>query len=769
MKPVSTGVVTAFMSPTVQLAPSVSIQLIDNTNTPGLSASASTADAALAPASKATDGITAVDRKWAFADHFADAVSGGKCFPGSYPISTAHSAGWWGPTLSDSAGVVSPTSTLTLSYTPSTTVTQIAWWSDSYLSYPVDFSVDIDTGLGYTSLVSVTANTSAAWTYSLSTPTIVKGVRINITKISRPYCYAKLIEFQAGLTIDISNLVQSYSINYERNPDNATLEIGVSSAASLSLTFSNNVLDWSPSNLNGLYSKYLKSNRKIIVGLQIQGSGETATTLIGLGTFFSSGWNSQSAQGMALLNGQDRFKRLRERQFKNCSLYVNQSPEAIIASVLSLAGVNNSVLATTGITIPYAWCSPTTNYMKFITDIAATAGGFCYFDSQDVFHFEDANFLANNRYTSVVTLTDLNALITPVDAWSDADVKNSITVNVNAIKLAASATIWSLQETLTIPANSQKRVDVVFQGAATAIGAPVLTTSGGTISVLSWTAYAQGGTLIIQNTAATSGNVTAATIAGQLLQTDGANSITLQDDAGVQSDGERPLSVNLSYVQNTTTANTLATALLSLYKNPPARLSVKAIGLPFLELGDRVTVNSTNAKINGDYWLIRHSLSYDGGLISDMDLYACPSPQLPTRATLWHEDSTVTVGGAIAPATSGVYNYESVWLQSPAANGDTFTQAFWLAAGTYTMSIRYSGDTGRGKCTFSIDGTSIGTIDFNQGVFTANAIAYITPFTISSSGYHTLRGVVAQGFLGVAQGYLIPLSKMSIYPASDVQ
>lgn len=81
---------------------------------------------------------------------------------------------------------------------------------------------------------------------------------------------------------------------------------------------------------------------------------------------------------------------------------------------------------------------------------------------------------------------------------------------------------------------------------------------------------------------------------------------------------------------------------------------------------------------------------------------------------------------------------------SGAADADDGDYQEWvvnLAAGTYTLTSVYVRGTDRGIVRWSLDGTSLGTID-NYGSAQNNTVTEITGITVAADGNYTLRAAV---------------------------
>jgi hypothetical protein len=514
----------------------------------------------------------------------------------------------------------------TLSYGSPISIATVELWADAFYGIPVDFSIAYDpTGsAGYTTLVAVTNNTASYYKFAVSPSVTCKLLRITITRMQYGQMYPCLLEFQGGLVVDVSSAVEKLDILQERYADNATLVIGNASAGELSLSQENLDGRWSPHNSLSPYAQYLKSNRRIRYQVGFQYADGT-TEFVPMGTFYSMRWSAPGGGVTATLKGQDRMKRLRERQYRNCPLLQNTTVDAIIKRALTDAGLGLSemVLAPSTTVVPYAWIAPSQSFFDYVQALAAVDGGVVFFDENDIFHFQDANYLHNNSTVSVMTITDSNALIASIDEWDEGEIRNRIVVNVNTLKLASSAQLWALQEQISIPAGQSITLTATLQTPATNITTPAFTQSSTHISLASWTAYAQTVVMTFNNSGGAAETLLTVTISGQALQVDGQN-VVIAESASVTNglEAARELLLNNSYVQTKAAATALANNLLAIYANPPSKIRIEMLGQPHLELGDRITVNSAQAGINSDFWIVRHTFSDDGGFSSAIEAVA---------------------------------------------------------------------------------------------------------------------------------------------------
>ena len=138
----------------------------------------------------------------------------------------------------------------------------------------------------------------------------------------------------------------------------------------------------------------------------------------------------------------------------------------------------------------------------------------------------------------------------------------------------------------------------------------------------------------------------------------------------------------------------------------------------------------------------------------------------PDRAVLWHQESSVTAGNAIACTADANQLYSIYCSQSAAAQNDAFTNGFFLRAGTYTFSALGLTSSNKGAIDWYIDGTlAVTAQDWYTAGGAFNAVKTAT-VTVSNSGYHTLKGIVSTKN-GSSSAYNMLLTKMWFVPSID--
>lgn len=132
----------------------------------------------------------------------------------------------------------------------------------------------------------------------------------------------------------------------------------------------------------------------------------------------------------------------------------------------------------------------------------------------------------------------------------------------------------------------------------------------------------------------------------------------------------------------------------------------------------------------------------------------------PSSWRMWHNDSKATVGSVMVSTHDASADYGHWARQNPAADGDTFTQNFYCAAGTYTLYVLTHVSTDRGKLDWYIDNEATAQIvgmdlygGFAYNVFKTGTL------TIKTDGWHKLRGVIngknasSSGYMHISTAY----------------
>lgn len=98
--------------------------------------------------------------------------------------------------------------------------------------------------------------------------------------------------------------------------------------------------------------------------------------------------------------------------------------------------------------------------------------------------------------------------------------------------------------------------------------------------------------------------------------------ITEEYEENLRKFREKEIEIDNQFIQTQAYAKQLAQFIISFFKNPVPIIEVETIGIPMVELGDRIKIRSFDqlAISNRDYWVESVDTSYDGGVSQKMTL-----------------------------------------------------------------------------------------------------------------------------------------------------
>ena len=621
MQSVSSAYLEAITAVERQIVTEVEVTLVDNeTLADQITPSGDEAESMVGVA-RAVDRKVAAPRTFAFADPYDenDPQERSRIYPSDNLYPATSEAGWRGDTLSDANGDISGGEDLVLTYNPAVDIRTINWWADTHLGYPADFEV-FYWDSSWVSIESVTGNDEPRWSKTLDEAINTTKLKISVTKMSHAKDPARLLEFQGGLSVDVSDRVNYWEILEEREGEGS---VPVGNAATKQLTLE---LDNSDGvfyrNSGSIYAPYLNANKKIRVWCGVvlaDGSKE----VLPQGEFFSKSWGASEGEVTAKVTGWDRSKRMKEDEYSTSAILQSKSIADLVEVIAKAYGLTDEDLeidSTDGL-VDYAWFEPK-SYWSHLEDLAIGEGGSVYFNGLGKLVFENRSHLADNS-TPVATLRDLDTFENLQESWEQSRLKNRVIVPVRPLTPATAAEVYNLQETITVPAGGTKSLTVFFAERPVINPQTPAITGGGNISIQSWNSYAWGGLLVLQNTGGSDETVTQITVDGQLLEEKGGLRAVDEDSVSVSQNGPRTYTVpdkGSRFIQSLDVAESMASGLLDVLKDPGGSYKAKGRGRPELELADAITAVSSKLNIDEAFWIVRMLKKYDGGLSCEYGL-----------------------------------------------------------------------------------------------------------------------------------------------------
>jgi len=118
------------------------------------------------------------------------------------------------------------------------------------------------------------------------------------------------------------------------------------------------------------------------------------------------------------------------------------------------------------------------------------------------------------------------------------------------------------------------------------------------------------------------------------------------------------------------------------------------------------------------------------------------SAPLKVPAMCFHEFSSILVGGTYTRVLNAGQEFNGWWRQSPAANGDSFSQSVYLNEGEYSFDVLGVRNNSVARLDWFLNGNIIASLQdwYNASVVLNHTIS--TTVYVPYSGYHTIRGTV---------------------------
>jgi hypothetical protein len=133
----------------------------------------------------------------------------------------------------------------------------------------------------------------------------------------------------------------------------------------------------------------------------------------------------------------------------------------------------------------------------------------------------------------------------------------------------------------------------------------------------------------------------------------------------------------------------------------------------------------------------------------------------PLSAVMFHRYAVRVVGFAFSITHDALQDFAHYAWQSAAVNGDTFTHAFFCAAGAYTLNLLGVTMNASGKVDWYIDDVLVVAGQDWYSVGAVYNVVKTAAVAVASSGQHVLRGVV-NGQNVASGGYRLYLTAIAL-------
>lgn len=481
--------------------------------------------------------------------------------------------------------------------------------------------------------------------------------------VRRPCCVVKIDWARAGWASEASwtdetERVVSVSIQHQVTDARRGIALlGNSIQGTARLVLANDDDRYTPDNPSSPLHSYIADGKAMGIPVKIYLGfyyGSTPETLVQF-----SGYIRQPtiavARGEATLELADRSWDLAQFRLETIpySYYPDDYIELLLAELPS-ARQPTADLDRGLYPLAFAWMDGESIWEE-LTSVAVAQGGLVWFGKDGTLYFRDGTFPALNT-ASVETITEA---IDGRVLYREGDIFNHIRVSwssgrrerltevwryngcLGPIRPGASETVKAslgmLVSNLTAPAwdTDYKAVSATWEE---------LESDDVTVAITKWSG--QKAELTVTNNASASVYVPYLRLRGWPVDFQDEETVEEEDATSIGLYGRRTLDVRLLYVQGKGHAESVAKFLLARYKDPRATYQLTIRALPWLEVGDRITLNVPRKAIevmdNADYFIIGLGQEFRPGDYIQTLMLLKASDILPYND--WHVVGTTAMG-----------------------------------------------------------------------------------------------------------------------------
>ena len=366
---------------------------------------------------------------------------------GFYSLSTNSENGWLSSDRSDTSGEFGSAQTLTITLVGTLLTSRVVLVGSKY-NYPVDFVIKYkNTSNAWVTCDTYSAVTDYTTVYTFSVPTTIKGISVEITKISVVDMPACIVEFTPGYRDDVSADLVEMEIQKELSYEGPTLDIGNLSANRLTFTLNNVHRRYNSSNADSTVSAYMKANKKVLpyIGVEVAG----VITYIPQGVYYIKSYDPKPNMTITI-DAYDEMSLMDEKKYTTSPVYENDTLSEAVTAVVNQYGLqaaNYSIDPTTA-TIPYIYFEAD-SYAKALQMTTQAEGGYCFFGEDGTFYWRNRDWATN-----VITQFYDEDFIKPDSAqftYDSSKMKNRIQVYVHPLVIDVQKEIYNSTTPVPIP------------------------------------------------------------------------------------------------------------------------------------------------------------------------------------------------------------------------------------------------------------------------------------------------------------------------------
>lgn len=537
---------------------------------------------------------------------------------GTYMLSDVSSqVGWVSDVVSGADGTFTTPPYIQINFAERPVVSLPIYFDDSHGAVVEDFIVEYTKKDGTSVTKTFTGNTEAMVMITNEVIANVVSIKITVTKTSKPYYPAVIVELPVISTIlykgykDESDLI-SIDLLEELTYLDDIEALGGVSANEITAVLDNSGKQFYFNNTESPVAQQLKRNRKIVPWLGVEiipGEIEWYT----LGTFWSYNWNVPMGSLTATVVGFDTIGLLSTTSFINHTMQVNKSLGDLIVYVLEDAKTVFEFITYKidpelfNIVIPYAWFSAA-SHTAALQKISECYPMHIYCDRDgcicaapqklklDYYYdtWADSTNVINKTYDSLYTTLPNVVNVTvndPTVKENEQLVKDSLVFNIDDFP------------TRTLNFSEPYISDIVVSIDCDA-------TVNYTYDVYSWG---------IEISFSGTGNVRSIECRGTILDNSSSSVITRKDEASIRLNGSVTRDISSDFIQDSTLASIILNRLFSLSEADKYDATVDYRGDIALTINDPIRLLNGIAPDNR-YNIKRHQLFWNGALSGSAEL-----------------------------------------------------------------------------------------------------------------------------------------------------
>lgn len=320
--------------------------------------------------------------------------------------------------------------------------------------------------------------------------------------------------------------------------------------------------------------------------------------------------------------------------------YENLRTDQIIAALAETAGISPAMMELeTGIlTIEFAWFQEGSIW-TYINQVAEAEGGIIFFDEEGILNFYNRDHFTT--YSDPIYGFSFSSNITNLSFdISKEKVKNRIEIKAYPKKKLVSKEIYTLIDSVSIGAGETVEVwgqynygveitvpalNVVVPTIGVGIMANSLADGTGTnqnanIQITSSSIFQESIKVNIKNTSGSTLYITKFTVVGDPIVIKSRIEVVKEDVNSQSLYDTQILAIENNLMDDETYATELAIKKLSELKNPLDALTIECVGVPFLRVGDIVSVQRDFAGTFDNFQVIKNRWQFDTDFMQTLEV-----------------------------------------------------------------------------------------------------------------------------------------------------